>query len=355
MISDTLQHTNLCATDAVVLYPTFGYPVDGGRAWRVLVRGAVYELGEMKLRERVMLRMLQRAMKVPPHALESEIFRDRIQDFTWVTERGKRIAVRIGNKVCRLQKSSRRNGHFTGVLRVTAAELERLKADGHCPDDWLRFEVVTPPGDPRRIVGRARLLPRRGLSVISDIDDTLRHSEVGCRQSLLANTFLKEFCSVDGMVDLYRRWEEMGAVFHYVSSSPWQLYRPLLNLWEQEGIPDGTFHLRLFRLRDHMLRRLLLMRSGKGAAIRALLASLPERRFILVGDSGERDPEIYASMARRYRDRVDAVFIRQIPSRPLDTHRSRRVFRSLPASLWRVFESPCELPSEPLLDGRKAP
>ena len=346
MISDKIQATNLSATDTVVLYPTFGYPVDQGRAWRILVRGAVYELGEVKLRERMMIRMLQRVMKVPPHALDTDIFRDRIQDFNWVTERGKRIAVKVGQRDYLLQKASKRNGHFSGALRIRMEEMEQLRADGHCPSGWLRFEVVTRPEDPRRIVGRAQLLQQRGLSVISDIDDTLRHSEVGSRRSLLANTFLHEFSSVDGMVDLYRRWSEAGAVFHYVSSSPWQLYRPLLDLWRQEGIPEGTFHLRLFRLRDHMLQRLLLRRSGKSGVIKAILDSLPERRFVLVGDSGERDPEIYANMARKFRDRVDALYIRQIPSNPLDAPRLRRAFRTLPPTMWKVFEDPSELPAD---------
>ncbi|MCO6458007.1 MAG: DUF2183 domain-containing protein [Pirellulaceae bacterium] len=343
MVAQPGPLTNLRATDTVVLYPTFGHPVDGGRAWRVMVRGAVYEPGEVKLRQKLMIRMLQRVMQVPRHALETEIFLNRIQDFTWITERGRRLAVRVGTKVYRLQRATRRNGHFAGVVRIREAELESLREAGHCQDDWLRYQVVTLDGDQRELTGRARLLPHGGLSVISDIDDTVRHSQVGCRRSLLANTFLREFSTVSGIVDLYRTWEAQGAVFHYVSSSPWQLYRPLIELWQQEGIPDGTFHLRLFRLRDHMLRRLLLLRSGKGAVIRSLLDHLPNRRFVLVGDSGEHDPEIYGAMARKYRDLVEAIFIRQIPSKPLDAARCRRAFKNLPESSWRLFDEPEEL------------
>ena len=39
------------------------------------------------------------------------------------------------------------------------------------------------------------------------------------------------------------------------------------------------------------------------------------RDYVLVGDSGEKDPEIYVVIAREYPDRVRAIFIRAIDPR----------------------------------------
>ena len=69
-----------------------------------------------------------------------------------------------------------------------------------------------------------------------------------------------------------KNWAKQDAAFHYVSSSPWQLYASLAEMCESEGFPCGSFHLRSFRLRDHMLRRLLLIRRhGKATVIKKLL------------------------------------------------------------------------------------
>ena len=56
----------------------------------------------------------------------------------------------------------------------------------------------------------------------------------------------------------------------------------------------------------------MLRRSGKLSVIRALFKTFPQRRFLLVGDSGEHDPEIYGAMARRFPQQVAGIFIRQL-------------------------------------------
>src|SRR6185295_2069331 len=110
--------------------------------------------------------------------------------------------------------------------------------------------------------GQAYLLPPTGESVISDIDDTLKHSQVACKKTLLANTFLRPYETIPGMAGVFRDWWAEGAAFHYVSSSPWQLYEHLAAHLADEGFPTGSFHLRHFRLRDHLLRRILLLRRS---------------------------------------------------------------------------------------------
>jgi phosphatidate phosphatase APP1 len=201
-----------------------------------------------------------------------------------------------------------------------------------------------------RAEGKIHLLPREGLSVISDIDDTIKESHVGCRRSLLQNTFLREFATVAGMAEVYRQWAAEGAAFHYVSSSPWQLYGHLADWREQAQFPDGSFHLRCFRLRDHLFRRLLILRrSGKAAVLANLLRLAPQRRFVLVGDSGEHDPEIYGALARRFPRQVERILIRSLPSGKSLDRRIAKAFRQISPSKWQVYETSDDLPQS-LLD-----
>lgn len=328
----------------VVFYPSYGHLAEGGRVWNIDVQGLIFAPGTLTLRSRLVLRALRRFMRVQPEAFESEIFRQRIEGFLAVGERGCRVSVRIGEATFPLRRRSKGSGQFGGPLRLDVEHIEQLRTAGEIKGHWLRIWLQLEDDD-RQIEGRVQLLGDGGVSVISDIDDTIKYTAVHCRRTLLAKTFLHEFEPIDGMPRLYQAWADQGAAFHYVSSSPWQLYGPLLQFCAQESFPEGTFHLRPFRFRDQMLAKLFLVRRrGKGAVIHGMLKRFPQRRFILVGDSGERDPEIYAGIARRFPDRVEAIFIRNLPHRPLDRRRFEKAFRRLDAGACRVFHEADELP-----------
>ncbi len=92
-----------------------------------------------------------------------------------------------------------------------------------------------------------------------------------------------------------------------------------------------------------MLRRILLFRrTGKAATIRTILELFPERKFVLIGDSGEKDPDIYARMARQF-PHVAKVLIRDLPERPMTTQRRQPGFKRVSMDRWRVFREPAEL------------
>ena len=149
------------------------------------------------------------------------------------------------------------------------------------------------------------------------------------------------------MDDVFRRWSDAGAAFHYVSSSPWQLYGPLQELLDQQGFPRGTFHLKAIRFRDPTLLRLFIARRlPKRRSIKAIIKAFPQRQFILVGDSGEKDPEIYGSIARKFPKQVRRIFIRNLPERPLGIERASKAFRKVPEGLWQAFREPAEIDFE---------
>ncbi len=358
----TSQHTtNISSHESVVLYPSVGHLDEDRRHWRLWIQGSVFEPGDVNLRKRLLIQLLRRVMDVDTAQLQSAVFQDRIRGFLAETARGKRIQLRFAGKTYRLPKKSKKNGQFSGVLTIPHEQLQ-ASIQGVSPglagmvgDQHLVMQVALGEGDCRDICGKFHLLHPEGWSVISDIDDTIKQSSVYSRRDLLANTFLREFRQVDGMTDVYNRWAADGASFHYVSSSPWQLYSPLAD-FQDEFFPDGSFHLRSFRLRDHMLRRLLLRRPGKSVVIRRLVNALPERRFVLIGDSGEKDLEIYARVARRFPDQVRKIMIRELPSRPLTTARLEKTMKGVPAEKLLIFRDADELPLQmnPILNDQLA-
>lgn len=345
MLKRSEPRTDVDGTDHVVVYPTIGQLVDGGTSWRIDICGTLYEAGSESRQKRVLLNLLQRAAKVKPNPTEHELFESRIREFIAPTERGKRVALRVGDRVHYLQQKTKRNGRFMGTVKLSAHELNELRVSGDLSGGVLKLHVLSRDGSESKYSVHVHLLDDEGVSVVSDIDDTIKVTNVHSRRLLLESTFLREFESVAGMAALYRQWAAQGAAFHYVSSSPWQLYSPLAKMCDAEGFPWGSFHLRSFRLRDHMLRRFFLIRrKGKAKVIRHLLKTFRRRRFVFVGDSGESDAEIYARLARKFPAQVAGIFIRRLDERPLSSERAAKVFRGLDETIIQTFRCPSELP-----------
>jgi phosphatidate phosphatase APP1 len=339
--------TNLADEDRVVLFPSLGHLSRDERHWIVDFHGDVSAAGKLTLGKRLLLKLLQRSMRANEAAITSELFQERIARFVARDRPGRRIAVRIGEVVVPLPRKTRRNGHFQARLRVPRDHWPLATAEAERSP--LPFAVQAAAG---QIDGRVFLVPPRGVSVISDIDDTLKHSQVSCKRTLLVNTFLRPFETIPGMAEVFRAWAGSGAAIHYVSSSPWQLYQHLAAHLAAEGFPDGSFHLRDFRLRDHLLRRVLMLRrSGKIGVIRSILKAYPGRRFLLVGDSGEHDPEIYGALARRYPDQVAGVLIRRLEGPRNSPLRFAKAFRRIDPSLVTLYRDAAELAGVRLPEG----
>ena len=119
---------------------------------------------------------------------------------------------------------------------------------------------------------------------------------------------------------------------------------PLAELCQTHDFPLGTYHLRTLRLKDLRVLGLLIPGPwGKRKAIRSILRAFPQRRFILVGDSGQKDPELYGGVARKHDGQVSRIFIRSLDGRWLHPDRVRRAFRGVRRDVWRVFRDSDEV------------
>ncbi|RMF44239.1 MAG: DUF2183 domain-containing protein, partial [Planctomycetota bacterium] len=275
--------------------------------------------------------------------LASETFQRRIDGFLAAPGKRRRIVIEVGSHRYRLKRRTRRDGTFFGTLTLPSDVLAG-QIDQAARIEMRLLRAGTNHPVHVESTGDIFYAPPTGLSVISDIDDTIKFTEATNRKALLINTFLNPFVAVDGMAEVYRQWQHAGCSFHYVSSSPWQLYQPLAQLCMDHGFPAGSMHLRYFRVRDEMFKRFRPLRHNSKVAIMVhLLKRLPERKFVLVGDSGERDPEIYWFLARRFPQNVVAIAIRNVPGHPLEDKRLRKL-RELGSGLTlRVFDAPAEL------------
>jgi phosphatidate phosphatase APP1 len=185
------------------------------------------------------------------------------------------------------------------------------------------------------------LVGQEGLSVISDIDDTVKISEVyKGKRALLENAFTREFQAVESMAALFRSWvRNYGANFQFVSKSPPAFHEPLNEFLIREGFPNASLHLcPLFSKERSMF---------KEKRIEAILEEFPARKFVLVGDSGETDPEVYATISRKHPEQVVKILVREVdPSLPVDPV----TFEGIDPQRWQVFRHPDEitLPLPPL-------
>jgi hypothetical protein len=335
--------TRLKADEQIVFYPTIGQRVPGQDAWRFEVHGCVFE----PEKRRLTLAALREALDLKDIELtsaEEKIFNERARLFLVDHERGKRIVVRIGGNIFDLGKS-KADGHFDGEVHLPDSEVRRLPGMTGSDRQGIHFSAELPPGEARRFTGELILLDDTGLSVISDIDDTIKITQVRDHRAMLRNTFLHPFEPAPGMVELYQNLARSNrAEFHYVSASPWQLYLPLSEFVRSNGFPSGTFALKKFRWKDRSFLSLFAdPEKYKPAVIEPLLKKFPDRQFLLIGDSGERDPEVYAALARKYPQQIVSIWIRDVTDEPRSAERYQETFRGLPHGLWQVFNSPLEL------------
>jgi phosphatidate phosphatase APP1 len=155
--------------------------------------------------------------------------------------------------------------------------------------------------------------------VISDIDDTIVPTGATRLWDMLKTTFLGNAHTrvpFPGVSAFYQALSK-GLVGHennpffYVSSSPWNLYDFLRELMHFHNLPQGPLMLRDIGLsRDHFIAG--SHAEHKLIQIERIFDIIREIPFILIGDSGQHDAEIYLQVIRDFPGRVKMVYIRDV-------------------------------------------
>ena len=178
---------------------------------------------------------------------------------------------------------------------------------GHAAE--VEARVLVPPASAR-------------FGIISDIDDTVLWSNVTSKfrmLKLLAMSNAHTRKPFKGVTAFYRALHQGahgndGNPIFYVSSSPWHLYTPLIDFFASQQLPPGPLLLKelgvrsLFGAGSHMDHKL--------DYITQIIGTYPQLPFVLIGDSGQEDPEIYREVVLRHPQRIKAIYIRNVNPDP---------------------------------------
>jgi phosphatidate phosphatase APP1 len=149
--------------------------------------------------------------------------------------------------------------------------------------------------------------PKARFGVISDIDDTVVYSNVTRKLRMILHAAFHNARTrkpFKGVAAFYRALHAGVNPVFYVSKSPWNLYAPIVEYLDVQGFPAGPVLLRDFGFFSE--------KNHKTRAIEEILNTYPRLKFVLSGDSGEKDPEIYAGIVRRFPGRILAIYIRSV-------------------------------------------
>lgn len=206
-----------------------------------------------------------------------------------------------------------RDGYFS--LRM------RLKRPLPAGQTWQKvgLELIKPAA--AEAVGEVLVAPANcRFMVISDIDDTVVATGVANKARMISRMLMKSAESriaFEGVAELYqalhdgRSGREANPLL-YVSRGPWVIYETLEAFFKLHRFPGRpVLFLREWglRFRPPFVRR---HQDHKIEIVNELLAVSPDLPVVLIGDSGQHDPEMYADVVRSWPDRVRLVLIRDV-------------------------------------------
>jgi phosphatidate phosphatase APP1 len=153
------------------------------------------------------------------------------------------------------------------------------------------------------------------FGVISDIDDTTLVSKTYSPAKMLHTIFCKNAyrrTAVKGVSEWYQQLSAGGKnPFFYVSSSPWNLYDILTQVFDLQQVPQGSILLRDYGI-DPDKFFLGAHSTHKSQAIDDILKTYPHLNFVLSGDTAQHDTEIYCAAARKHGSRITTIYIRDV-------------------------------------------
>ncbi len=301
--------------------------------WNIPIHHWVFEKEEKSISRRITQKLFSEGVEglgVTDEQSKLPIVRQRLMWFLVDNKRKKEIEINLNGEIAKLNPT-KPNGHAKTTIKLQNAK----KVGG-----WQNYTVVNSKNNSRKYSGEVQFIPKTGLSVISDIDDTIKISQVLDKKELIKNIFVKPYKATEGFSEYYKKLAKQGAYFHYVSASPWQL-QPSLKAFMDAHYPKGTIALRNFRLKDSSLLAFFKPSTEyKIKQIKSIIERYPEHQFILIGDSGEHDPEVYAKIYDLFPKNIQSIQIRAVEGSDLSDARFSETFGVVPKSIWQVFAKP---------------
>ncbi|MGI9049973.1 MAG: App1 family protein [Rubrobacteraceae bacterium] len=183
----------------------------------------------------------------------------------------------------------------------------------------VEIELTWPyrKGDETRATGYVLVPSGPRFGVISDLDDTVVRTSVRSLLKMLKLVLLSNAHArlpFEGVAAFYQALQQSGGrefnPIFYVSNGPWNLYDLMEDFLDVHGLPAGPLFLR-----DWSATTVRRSNEHKLGIIRTLLETYPQLQFILIGDSGEKDPEIYHRIVLEHPGRISKIYIRDVSNR----------------------------------------
>ncbi|KAF1922486.1 uncharacterized protein M421DRAFT_78116 [Didymella exigua CBS 183.55] len=194
----------------------------------------------------------------------------------------------------------------------------------------------------------------KGWAVLSDIDDTIKKTLTSSPVGILKTTFAEDPEPINGMPELYKHIVQKldNPPFWYLSASPYNLY-PFLHQFRETYYPAGTMLLRdasWMNLAGFLANLTQGTEAYKLDRIEKVHEWFPKRKFILIGDSTQSDPEAYGEVYKKFPKWIGAIYIRKVTGvaemdegKKNSPERFEKAFKHVPKELWYVFQNPNEL------------
>ena len=186
--------------------------------------------------------------------------------------------------------------------------------DVHLPPGWHELSLQIAGEEP--VVSSVFVVAKgQNIGVVCDIDDTVMVTALP-RPFLAAwNSFVRDEHArrpVPGMAVLMERIirQYPGSPIIYLSTGAWNVYPTLTRFLTRHLYPHGSL-----LLTDWGPTHDRWFRSGqahKRENLRRLAAEFPNVRWILIGDDGQHDEDIYAEFAKEFPGNVRAIAIREL-------------------------------------------
>jgi phosphatidate phosphatase APP1 len=118
----------------------------------------------------------------------------------------------------------------------------------------------------------------------------------------------------------------------------------VMEFTQTEHFPWATFSLKMIRFKDKTIMDVFKKGTAtKPKHIEPILKRYPGRKFILVGDNGEQDPEVYAKLMRKYPEQIIKILIRNVTQASASDSRFQTTFQGLKKEKWQLFDNPGEI------------
>ncbi|OHF03090.1 hypothetical protein CORC01_01474 [Colletotrichum orchidophilum] len=276
-------------------------------------------------------------------AEERKTIEERIMPFLWDVQPARHLRVVQQKKELKLGPSGS-NGITTDTLKI----------HDQPTGSTVTSSAAVPRGATALLEMKTFFAAPEGWAVISDIDDTIKLTQTSDPIGILRETFVNEPRPIEGMPELYRNIAALlpqESPWFYLSASPYNLY-PFLREFRDKYYPPGTIILRdsSWKTVAGLLSALTVATEQyKVKRMNKVHDWLPKRKFILIGDSTQSDPEAYGDIYREFKGWVKLILIRKVTdiaaigiAAKNEPERFEKAFKNIPRDDWFVFENPVD-------------